>query len=122
MPKPLTYENQGRLSLLLAVAATLCAIAALVFCTLRRGGAGYVPNFGIVYHARSLRFFAFAGAIALAGICGAVSFLLAFNSMGHKRNKKSSLSWMGFWFSALALALTLSVLAAFMALKVSING
>ena len=98
-----SFENQAMISVALAGAAGLCAIAG-VFSVLYRFN---WQDFILTYNSRGLRIVLIAGSLFLALSGSVVGFCVAFNSAGRRRNKKSRLSWIGFFLNAAILAVTL---------------
>ncbi|MBU0639034.1 MAG: hypothetical protein KKB50_09235 [Planctomycetes bacterium] len=99
-----TYESQAKLSVVLAIAGGLGAIAAAVLIL-----QNFDPqNFWVRYNPKGLRPIAIGGALFVALVSAAVGLFVGLNSAGQRRNKNSKLSWTGFFMSAAALALAMS--------------
>lgn len=100
------YETQSKLSVVLGALGILLAMTA---ATMMAGG--YDSELKtIIYNSREgLRFPAILGSLGAAVLLGTLGFFSGFNSAGQKRNTSSQLAWIGFFVSAGALALTLSV-------------
>lgn len=103
------YESQAFWSVVLA------AVGGITFL----GAAGMIlpkferEDFEVVMRAGGGRFYAILGAFFVAGAASLLGSLLGFSSAGHKRNKKSGMSWAGFFINALVMAVTLSLFAFF---------
>lgn len=112
------FENQATLSVLLAGASAILAVA----------GAGLMlrnlkwQQFIIVFRSNSMFQPAVLGALGLALLVGIIGFGIAFNSAGQKRNSKSRLSWIGFFLNAGALTLALIAVVFFMLLRDPVGG
>lgn len=112
-----TFEAQSRLSVLLAIVATLLTVAAAVLIATR-----FDPeSFAVVIRARGARFFAIVGATAVAILLGLTGFFVGLNSAGQKRNKDSRLAWIGFFGNAAILTLALCLFVFFFLAKVGVN-
>lgn len=97
------YEQQARLSVLLAAVGALCTLTALALMLQRFRW----DSFQIVYDPRSMRMVAIGGALGLGLVGGGVSFLLGWLSAGRKTNPLNRLSWTGFFLGAGVIAAAL---------------
>lgn len=98
-----TYENQAGLSLLLAVVSAVAAVGlALAVFT------AYNAEFGVMYVASSLRYYAILLCMGGAMFAGGIALLIGFNSAGRKTNRRSQLSWLAFFISAGSLTVAAS--------------
>lgn len=99
-----TYEKQAMYSMACACVAILAALATVALIvrnldfetwTLSMPRTG--PSFKLML-------------VGVAGACllGTVGFFVGFSSAGHSRNKRSGLSWLGFFLSAAAVSLGMS--------------
>jgi len=70
-------------------------------------------HFEVVVKAGSMRYYAVLGGLAFALLTGVVGIYMGFVGAGHKRNKKSKLSWVGFFANAAVLTVAMSVLVFF---------
>jgi hypothetical protein len=100
-----TYEDQARLSVILAAVGGFFAVAAL---------GGVLRNFDIntgwvEYGTKTIFLPALGGCLFLALAPAAVGFSVALHSAGQRRNKRSGLSWMGFFLNALVITLALCI-------------
>ena len=79
------YEDQARLSVILAIVAFVAALgAAAVMIKI------YSPDFvGFPVKMNSKRFLAIMGALGMAGLASLIGFLVGFGSAGQKRNTQS---------------------------------
>jgi hypothetical protein len=102
------FENQARLSVILAACATLFMLAEL-FGVLTKFN---FSDFEIVMRAGGVRFWGIIGSAALAIGLGAGGGLLAYSSI-HQRNKKNGLSWAGFFFNAAVVGVAMCVFVFF---------
>ena len=98
-----TYEDQAKLSVVLAVVGGVCVLASTVFILQRFD----FRNFWIVYNPRSLRLFAIGIPLAAAMGASGIGFLIGLNSAGQRLNKKNKLSWTGFFLNATVITLAL---------------
>lgn len=99
-----TYEKQAMYSIVcagVAVAAALAAIALIIRNLDFEAWTLYMPRNGNSFPLM------LAG-VGAACLLGTVGFFIGFSSAGHSRNKRSKLSWMGFFGSAAAISLGLS--------------
>lgn len=104
MAKKRSYEQQAKLSVVLAVVGGVCLLAG-AFCVFQ----AFDPqNFWVVYNPRGKRILAIGGALFLAMAAGGVGFLVGLNSAGQRQNTRNGLSWTGFFLNAAVIALTLS--------------
>lgn len=103
------FERQASLSILCAAigAAAVLAAAYLALSKFK------MEEFAIIMKNKGPRHLALLAAIGLAGLASVGGFIAGFNSAGHVRNKKSGLSWTGFFINAIVIAATLSLLAFF---------
>lgn len=113
-----SFERQANLSVILAVVAGAAVTAAAVIALSRFNAA----EMAIVMKNKGPRHLALLGAIAVAGLAATGGFFAGFNGAGHVRNKKSSLSWIGFFANSAIIAATLSLLAFFWLTKDLIAG
>lgn len=98
-------EKQAQMSLALSGVSALFAVG-LTVAILRNFHAEF---FEVIYDAnRNFKVIVLALA-AVAGVTGAIGFLIGLTSAGQKRNTKSRMSWQGFFISALALTITMSM-------------
>jgi hypothetical protein len=99
-----TYEDQARLSVILAILSMLAGLAAvglilrnldaeLFFVNFRKSGL-FLPIMGL-------------GLLVALG-AGAGGFFLGLHTAGQSRNKATNLSWLGFFGSAASLTIALS--------------
>ena len=101
-----TYEKQAMVSVLcagLAVAAALGAVGILLAKLNFEDWTVQLPRNGRAFPVMA------AGAIA-ACLLGTVGFFVGFSSAGHSRNKRSNLSWLGFFAGAVGVTLGMSAL------------
>ncbi len=103
------YETQATWSVILGAVASLAMLAAAA-AVLQKF---QLDDFEIVLRAGGGRYYAILGAIGLAGAASLIGSLIGFSSAGHKRNKKSNLSWMGFFVNAVVMTLTLCLFVFF---------
>lgn len=100
-----TYEDQARLSVMLAAVGCFCAIVAGV-AVLKR----FEPEqFWVKYGSHSMLLPILGLTLLLALAASVTGFLVALHSAGQRRNKRSRLSWMGFFLNAGVITLTLSI-------------
>ncbi len=99
-----TYETQAVLSIWLGLVGGLAALAvvALLYRQFE------VDNFWVPYGAHGKWLPMFGVALLLALAASAAGFIAGWNSAGQRRNKRSSLSWRGFFLNALVLTVTAS--------------
>lgn len=111
-------ESQAVWSVILAAVAGLSFLAAagMILPAFRW------EHFEIVMRAGGTRFFAILGAIGVAGGASFIGAIIAFNSAGHRRNKKSGLSWTGFFVNAGIMTITLCLFVVFWLAKEPISG
>jgi len=98
------YENQAKLSVILAAVggAAAVGVAALLVLKFDR------EVFFVTYNANGL-FLPVLGAGLVGGLAAAtVGFFVALNSAGQRRNPRSALSWRGFFLNAAVIAVLLS--------------
>jgi len=98
-----TYEEQAKLSVILAAVGGFFALAAL---------GGILRNFDLStgwvrYGTKSIFLPVLGGCLTLALALAAIGFFVGLNSAGQRRNKRSRLSWTGFFLSALVITFTL---------------
>jgi hypothetical protein len=101
------YEKQAQFSVLFGVLGGLAA-AAGVALTLQNFR---WDSFEFFYNPKGMRLLMVLGACGLGGLAGVVALYTGFVSAGHKRNRFSHLSWLGYWFGAAALTLALCTFA-----------
>jgi hypothetical protein len=106
------YEKQALASAALAGLALLSTLALAVFIF-----SVYSPEMGVPYKQGGLRFYAIVGAAGLACAAGGIGFMVGLNSAGQKTNKRSQLSWLGFFASAGVLTVALCLFMFFWMLK-----
>ena len=105
-----SFESQATISVILAGLAALGAVAA-IYCVL----SGFDWKvFMLTYNRQGIRLYAVGGALFIALAASVVGFCVGFNSAGQRRNKKSRLSWIGFFANAALIALTLMVAVFFL--------
>ena len=104
MLKLKTYEDQATLSIVLAGAGMLAAVAAIAIL-LRRFDA---DEFYVTYSPKSMYLPALGICILSALAGGAGGFFLGFYTAGQRRNKTPNRSWAGFFIGAVAITLALS--------------
>jgi hypothetical protein len=100
-----TYEEQAKLSVILAVIGSLFALAAL-------GGVlrNFDPSTGWVrFGTKSMFMPALGICLLLAVAFTAIGFSVGLHSAGQRRNKRSRLSWTGFFLNAAVLMFALCV-------------
>ena len=98
-----TYEKQAMLSVLLAAVGLLCTLAGATFIL----QAFHPAEFQVIYSTGSPRLPAIGGALFVGLVSGGVGFMLGLGSAGQRLNKRSRLSWTGFFFSAGVITLAL---------------
>ncbi len=98
-----TYEKQAMLSVVLAGVGLICTLAGAVFML----QAFHPAEFQVVYSAGTMRMPAIGGALFVGLVSSGVGFLLGLSSAGQRLNKRSRLSWTGFFFSAGVITLAL---------------
>ncbi len=100
-----TYEDQAKLSVILATVGGLFTVAALG-AILRNFDAstGWVR-----YGTKTIFMPALGGCLMLALALATIGFFVALNSAGQRRNKRSRLSWTGFFLSALVITFAVCV-------------
>lgn len=104
--KPNTYEKQAVWSVRLAGVGLLAAVAALVLIF-----RNFEFDAATLHMPRNGRSFPLMLAgIGVACLLGTIGFFMGFSSAGHSRNKRSNLSWLGFFLSAAAVSLGLAAL------------
>jgi len=98
-----TYEDQAKLSVILAAVGGFFTVAALG-AILRNFDAhtGWVQ-----YGTKTVFLPALGGCLVLALALAAIGFFVALNSAGQRRNKRSRLSWTGFFLNALVIMFAL---------------
>jgi hypothetical protein len=106
------YEKQALASAALAGLGLVSTLALAVFIF-----SVYQPEVGVPYRTGSLRFYAIVGAAGLACASGGIGFLVGLNSAGHKMNKRSQLSWLGFFTSAGVITVALCLFIFFWMMK-----
>lgn len=112
------YERQAQLSVVLAVLAAAACLVAVYFI----GKNFHFDTFETFYTTkRGIGFFAILGGVGAAMAAGVVGAFFAFNSAGQRRNKKSGLSWLGFFLNAGVLALALSAFVFFWLTKYNVG-
>ena len=100
-----TYESQATVSVILAGAAAVFVMGA-AFCALYKFD---WKVFMLSYNSGGMRLPVLGGSLFLALAASVVGFFVAFNSAGQRRNKKSRLSWIGFFANAALIALALMI-------------
>jgi hypothetical protein len=106
------YENQARVSVILALGAVIGSIGA-AYLMIRV----YSPDYGIPIKMMGTRFILIMAGLGGAFALATIGFFFGFHSAGQKRNSMSRLSWMGFFLNAGAITLALSLLAIFWFMK-----
>ncbi len=97
------YENQAKLSVLLAALGGLAVIGVAVLLVWKFDG----PTRYVRYNADG-PFLPIFGLGLVGGLAAAtVGFFVALNSAGQRRNPRSKLSWQGFFLNAAIIALLL---------------
>lgn len=96
-----SYENQAKYSVVLAGVAALCTAFA-VFCVLYKFD---WTSFTLTYNRNGKRLLIIAAALFVSLAASIVGFCVGFNSAGQHRNKKSRLSWTGFFLNAALMAI-----------------
>ena len=117
MAKTNRYERQAKASVILAAAGAVFMLAGAFFVL----DAFDWENRWVAYNPQTLRFPAIAGALLLGLAGGTGGFFVGLNSAGQRLNKKSKLSWMGFFVGAAVIALSLSCAAFFYLTKYAIT-
>lgn len=112
------YERQAQWSIILAgLGGVAClGLIAIVFQKFN------MQEFAVVMRGGGMRYFAILGATAFAALATTGGFFLGLSSAGHKRNKLSKLSWLGFWLSVVVMTATLCTFAIFWNAKEVIRG
>jgi hypothetical protein len=110
------YDTQAVFSALLGVVAVLFVIL-LAFVVARN----FDPHAKVIWFnpkqkIREPIIFAASGGAAL---CGVISAIMGFNSLGQKRNNRQGMSWLGLALGALSLVLAVIGLVAWQKLKLS---
>ena len=100
-----SYENQATFSVILAGVAALCTLLAL-FCVLYKFD---WQVFMLTYNSRGNRLLLLGAALFVSLAASVVGFCVGFNSAGQRRNKKSRLSWIGFFLNAGIMAIAFMV-------------
>ncbi len=98
-----TYENQAKLSVLLAAVGGVAVVGAAWL--LMRNFRAEVK--WVVYDATGPYQMIFAATLLVSLMTAGAAFLLGLNSAGQRRNEQSKLSWLGFFLSAGVIALAL---------------
>ncbi|QOJ13642.1 MAG: hypothetical protein HRU75_02855 [Planctomycetia bacterium] len=98
-----SYEGQARLSVILAIVGACAALGAAFFML----SALDASNLEINLRAGGRRFLGIMAGIGVGFLAGVIGFFMGLSGAGEKRNKASSLSWMGFFLSAGVLAAVL---------------
>ena len=100
-----SYEDQARLSVMLATVGFVCAIVAGV-AVLKR----FEPDqFWVKYGSHSMLLPVLGATLLLALAASGAGFFVALHSAGQRRNKRSRLSWTGFFLNAGVITITLSI-------------
>ena len=108
-----SFESQANISVILAGLAALGAVAA-IYCVL----SGFNWEFRMLtYNPNGMRFYALGAALCLTFGASVVGVCFGFNSAGQRRNKKSRLSWIGFFVNAALIALALMVAVFFLGFR-----
>lgn len=113
-----TYEGQARLSISLAIVASVFALAAgfLILQNFR------TKEFATFYNPNSLRQPLVLATVGFSVLCGSIGLFLGISSAEQRRNTKPKLSWTGFFFSAAAVTLALSLGIFFWSTKLPLGG
>lgn len=104
-----TYEDQARLSVILAGISFVAALAAIALILRNFDADLFFVNFK--FSGMWIKMFG-AGLLTALG-CGALGFVLGIYTAGQNRNKATNLSWMGFFGSAVALTIAMSTVVFF---------
>jgi hypothetical protein len=99
-----SYEDQAKLSVGLAILGGLAALGVLILMCRNFDAA----SFYVTYNRKSLWLPLLAGGLLVGLGAGTVGFLVGLNSAGQRRNKRSGLSWQGFFLNALVLTVVLA--------------
>ena len=97
-----TFENQAKLSVILAVVGGVGVLAAMVL--LGRNFTN-LQTFWVAYNPRTMWLPMLAAFLFLALSAGGAGFFIGLNSAGQRRNTRSRLAWIGFFASAGVLML-----------------
>lgn len=106
------HEKQALASAALAGVGLLSTLALAVFIF-----SVYHPEVGVPYRTGGLRYIAILGATGLACTAGVIGLLVGLTSAGHKMNKRSQLSWLGFFTSAGVITVALCLFIFFWMMK-----
>ncbi len=99
-----TFEQQARMSVIFAVVSVIAALGAAVLCIYK-----FRPDEGfVVFNSGGLFQPVVAAAILVSLLSGATAFFMGLSSAGQRRNKATSLSWLGFFTGAAGLTVALS--------------
>lgn len=99
-----TYENQSKLSVLLAIVGALGTVGA---AGLLARNFTDLETFWVAYRPSSMWLPAMGGSLLLALIASGIGFLVGFGSAGQRRNTLSGVAWLGFFLNAGVLVLAL---------------
>jgi hypothetical protein len=112
-----TYEQQAKLSVILAVAGAflLVLVAAAILSAVDW------ENRWIPYSGRGKRVLAIVVGLGLSMAASGVGFLVGINSAGQRLNARSRLSWTGFFLNAAVIALGLCCAVFFFVWRLQIN-
>ncbi len=106
------YETQAQVSMVLALASVI-PLVGLIGVILR----AMIKNHGwsekVIYYGGPTKAAVYGGT-AMALLLAGVAFGLGVNSAGQRRNDRQRASWVGFFVSAVVLALTVVLIALFM--------
>ena len=98
------YENQAKLSVILAIVGGAAALAAIALL-LRNFDTG---DRYVYYRATGLWFPALGASLAMALLTSTAAFFLGLASASKRRNTATGVSWTGFFLSAITITVTLS--------------
>lgn len=110
------YETQAQLSVIFAIIGGLSALAAAVLVV-----GAYNQEAGVAFygsHGRRLPAILAAEFVSLA--TAVIGCYVGFHSAGQRRNKRSRLSWTGFFGNAAVITFALSIFAFFWMTRQSI--
>lgn len=99
-----SYESQAQLSVILGVIGGACTLVA--------AGAVFqrfdLQSFWVRYSKESILLPAVIGTLLFALAASTIGFFVGLHSAGQRRNKRSRLSWTGFFLNAGVITLALS--------------